>query len=452
MYAIRFLCPTHGETFKAPDKDDLLFFEKIESEYLSVAGQILAPDQPIRDGWKTRDLLTRHYKCWRDLFNPRQLLALDSLLREILAIEDKAVQECFLTLFSSCLEFNNTFCSYKGGNLRRPGAVRHIFSHHAFVYPYEALENNPWGARHLSGTFSHLYHARLLRAKSYALNSLERKVADRKVAKIISIPHERIRGKLSQSFSELISLDKNALLLCQSSEELPLPPSSVDAVITDPPYFDNVQYAELSDFFYVWLRLGLKDHYQEFSSFSVERKSEIVKNPNQGKTAQFYRDGLRRVFCECHRVLKKDGPLIFTFHHKSTEAWSTVLSAVLDSGFYISATYPIHSEMPLSVHIHNQKSPSYDAILVCRKQVSSPPIRNWKKLKQQIVKRALKTIDLLRRDNGKLSDVDTFVVVLGKCLETYSRHYPNIRWLNGPMSVDDALSEMEAIVRSLVTD
>ncbi len=451
MYAIRYLCPSHGESFKAPNRDDLIFFEKIVAEYSALGSEILAPSEPILDGWKTHDLLTRGYTAWRDLFNQRQLLALDSLLRAILEIEDRAARECFLTLFSACLEFNNMFCSYKGGDLRRPGAVRHIFSHHAFVYPYEVLENNLWGARPLSGTFSHLYHSRLLRAKSFSLNPLERRLADGKVTETISLPHERIEGHLARSFSELLSPRKNALVLCQNSEDLPIPSNSVDAVITDPPYFDNVQYGELSDFFYVWLRLALKGQYQEFSPPCVDRKCEIVRNPKQGKTGTFYRDGLAKVFRECNRVLKKDGLLIFTFHHKSTRAWATVLSAVLEGGFYISATYPIHSEMLLSVHIHNQKSPSYDAILVCRKRLSSLPIR-WSKLKKQIVRRAFRTVAALRKSDGHLSAVDTFVVVLGKCLEAYSRHYPNIQGINGPITIDDALFEMEAVVQSLMRE
>ena len=451
MFAIRYLCPNHGEGFKKPDPRDLQVYRAAAEQFLGVQDSLLIPDQPIPDGWKTGDLLTHEYLKWRDLFNPRQLLCVSTLLKEILQLSDRNVREAFVTLLSACLEFNNMLCTYKGGNARRPGAVRHIFSHHAFVFPYEALENNVWGMTSHSGTFTHLYSSRMRRAKEYCLLPKEREVRAGRTVRTVSLGEERIEGDLARDFSELTKGEKNALLLCGNSERLPIPDKSIDAVITDPPYSDNVQYGELSDFFYVWQRLALQGSYPEFEPALVPKDREIVKNPRQGKDGSFYEEGLRRVFSECGRVLKDDGLLVFTFHHRAFEAWVNVLRAVLDAGFFVTATYPVHSEMPLSVHIHNYESMSYDAILVCRKR-GRPSRESWAAVQAEIERRAGKAVEALGVSDLKLASLDSYVLVLGKCLECYSAHYPEIYTGQGQerrVSIEEALRGAEDIVTQL---
>jgi adenine-specific DNA methylase len=425
MFAVRYVCPRHGEGFKTPDDGDLRTYRTARNHLLEAEDALPIPDEAIPDGWKTGDLLGHQYLKWRDLFNPRQLLCAGTLLREILRLPDRRVREAFVTLLSASLEFNNMLCTYKGGNARRPGAVRHIFSHHAFVFPYEALENNFWGVGSHSGTFTHLYSSRMRRAKEFCLLPREREVQGGRTVRTVSLPNETIQGDLAGNFEELVNGQKNAWLLCGSSERLPIPDASVDAVITDPPYSDNVQYAELSDFFYVWQRLALRESYPEFQPALVPKEQEVVKNPKQGKDGSFYEEGLRRVFAECRRVLRDHGLLVFTFHHKAFEAWVNVLRAVLDAGFFVTAAYPVHSEMPLSVHIQNYESMSYDAILVCRKRGRA--VRTcWRTLREDIEQNARRAMETLERSGSRLSALDAYVVVLGKCLQSYSTHYPSV--------------------------
>ncbi|MBI2114394.1 MAG: hypothetical protein HYT85_04830 [candidate division NC10 bacterium] len=124
MFAVRYVCPTHGEGFKKADSGDLQTYRAARDQFLKMESFLPIPDQAIPDGWKTGDLLAHDYVKWRDLFNPRQLLCAGTLLKEILQLRDGAVREAFVTLLSACLEFNNALCTYKGGNVRRPGAVR----------------------------------------------------------------------------------------------------------------------------------------------------------------------------------------------------------------------------------------------------------------------------------------------------------------------------------------
>jgi len=117
-------------------------------------------------------------------------------------------------------------------------------------------------------------------------------------------------------------------------------------VITDPPYYDNVQYSELSDYFYVWLRECLQDEYEEFSPELVPKAREIVANRSANKDEKFFVDSLSNVFSEANRVLKSDGEMIFTYHHNENKAWSVILQALIRSGFTIAGAYPVQSEMP----------------------------------------------------------------------------------------------------------
>ncbi len=451
MFAVRYVCPTHGEGFKRSDPTDHRAFQVARGQFLEIRDSLPIPDQAIPDGWKTGDLVAHDYRRWRDLFNPRQLLCAATLLKEILRLPDRSVREAFVTLFSASLEFNNALCTYKGGDARRPGAVRHIFSHHAFVFPYEMLENNFWGIGNQSGTFTHLYTSRMRRAKEFCLLPREREVRDRRTVRTISFPGERIEGELTRDFAELMNGKKNALLLCGNSERLPIPDKSVDAVITDPPYSDNVQYGELSDFFYVWQRLALEGTYPEFKPILAPKEREIVKNPKQGKAGTFYEEGLRRVFSECRRVLKDDGLLIFTFHHKALEAWVNVLRAVLDAGFFVNAAYPVHSEMPLSVHIQGSQAMSCDAILVCRKRLG---VRHttWAVVEEEIQDRAWKLLDVLQGSGCTPSSLDLHVLLLGKCLECYSRHFPAVLGEDrSAVSVEEAVTRMERLTERMLS-
>jgi adenine-specific DNA methylase len=445
MFAVRYVCPMHGEGFKKADAADIHAYRTAKDYFLKMQNSLPIPDQAIPDGWKTGDLIAHDYLKWRDLFNPRQLLCAGTLLKEILQLSDRGVRDAFVTLFSACLEFNNILCTYKGGNARRPGAVRHIFSHHAFVFPYEMLENNFWGVGAQSGTFTHLYSSRLCRAKEFCLLPREREVREGRTVRTVSLPSERIEGKLAASFAELTKGSKNAWLLCGSSEQLPIPDKSVDAVVTDPPYSDNVQYAELSDFFYVWQREALKGSRPEFGPALVQKDREIVKNPKQGKDGGFYEAGLRRVFSECGRVLKDDGLLVFTFHHKAFEAWVNVLRAVLDAGFFVTAAHPVHSELPLSVHIGRSQAISYDAILVCRKRLSSAP-SVWAAVEAEIRDRASKALGGLGGNGHRISVWNHYVVVMGKCLECYSVHFPEVFDGDGSaVSVEEAVARMKRL-------
>jgi adenine-specific DNA methylase len=231
-----------------------------------------------------------------------------------------------------------------------------------------------------------------------------------------------------------------------------VPDKCVDAVVTDPPYYGNVQYSELSDFFYVWLRLLLKDTYRVFEPEYTPKDAEIVRNVCREQDPNTFVRGLTRVFSECRRALKDQGLMVFTFHHRQAMAWAAVLQSILDAGFYVTAAYPVNSEMHTSTHILRQAGIEHDAILVCRKkpQTDDESSESWDTLLEVVSSETSKLINALEETGRPLSKGEVSVVALGKGLEVYSRHFPNITRNGRMVNVHDAVKSIDELVTTRV--
>ncbi len=298
------------------------------------------------------------------MFNDRQLLCLSKLLEEIDAVDNQNIKEYLLLAFSSATEFNNMFCDYNKGRHTLEG----IYKRHTILARHTAAENNVWGTKYGRGTFTGEFD-KMRAGKDFCQNPYEKYVEDGETKQEDGIGP--IEGHLVDDPTNL-GKEGNVYLQCGTSEYLPIGDDSVDAVITDPPYFDNVMYSETADFYYVWLKQILEDEYDHFTAELTPKTSEVVSDPAGEDSVDTYRDedhfvtGLTNVFDQANQKLKDDGIMAFTFHHKETEGWSTVLKSVLEAGFYITALYPIRGEMRGSTHIHEKANIEYDMIVVCR--------------------------------------------------------------------------------------
>ena len=363
LYATMALRPDGSKIYLAAGREDMALFD--EAKELLAREDLPLPNSMVRSGHNTNQARGYNYSKWRDFFNERQLLCLGMLLREVTKIEDDVIREQLLCLFSSTLEFNNLFCSFKGEGT---GAVRHMFSNHILKPERAPLENSIWGTDRSSGTFSTLFESRLLRAKRYLDEPFEieltydltgERTGSRKV--ISSLPIKALR---MNSWDELSNSDHGLLILNGDSSKLPIPDQSVDAVVTDPPYFDFVHYSELSDFFFAWLSPVLRDKYPWFARVDSSDAGEV-----QHKDPRVFSCQLASVFRECCRVLKDEGVLAFSFHHSRPEGWAAIYEAIADAGFSVVAAHPVHAELRASSPKTSAKDPiSLDAILVCKKR------------------------------------------------------------------------------------
>lgn len=164
-------------------------------------------------------------------------------------------------------------------------------------------------------------------------------------------------------------------LFCQSSTQAELPPASLDGVFTDPPYFGNVQYAELMDFCYVWLRRLVGSDQSVFASASTRNENELTGNATMERGLEHFTEGLSSVFQRMARALRPGAPLVFTYHHNNIEAYYPVAIAILDAGLTCSASLPCPAEMGASIHINGTGSSIVDTVFVCRSTGSVP--RRW---------------------------------------------------------------------------
>ena len=326
--------------------------ERLERENLPL------PDLFIEPGHNTQQSLNYGYRNWNQFFNARQLLALGLLGKAISAIKDDYTRGAMALLFSSTLEFNNMFASYKGEGT---GAVRHMFSHHILKPERVPIEANCWGTPKSSGAFSTLFKSRLLRALDYRDNPFEIALSQGKTIKEYgcSLP---FTGEVSTSSIISTETDRTIVLSCGDSSAVSLPDKSVDYVITDPPFFDNVHYSELADFFYAW---QVKVNPQSLHTVRTSTRSAAEV---QDKTPSAFSLKLTGVWKECCRILKDTGLLVFSYHHSRAEGWESVATATANGGFSIVQAHPIKSELSVASPKSQAKEPiDLDVILVCRK-------------------------------------------------------------------------------------
>ncbi|HEX29189.1 TPA: DUF1156 domain-containing protein [Candidatus Poribacteria bacterium] len=439
LYALEGYCRICGRFFKRVDGYDIKIWEKAKEEFNRRKAELLMPTQAIPIEGRSDPRPVNHgYRYFWQMFNDRQLLCLSKLLEEILELPDRNIREFMLVAFSDCLDTNTMFCKYEA----QWHKISVFFGLHAYHPIERPTENNVWGTIFGRGTFTRCFE-KVRRAKEYCLKPYERLIDSRGKRFSKHTGKERIEGYYVESFQGLLERDRAALLRCTSSEDLSfIPDRSVDAIITDPPYFENIQYSELADFFYVWLRLALKDKYPWFTPEYSGRPEEIVHNEKQGKTKDFFSRGLQRVFQECHRVLKGDGIMAFTFHHNKTWAWEAIARILLKSGFYISATPIVRSEGKSGFH-SSEGNIRYDAVLVCRKRPSGENESQWAGIKKRILS---DSVDWTRRtlESGVMVNrVDVFTIVMAKSIEYITKAWEN---LNCFAEIADLLGEMEKIV------
>jgi len=361
-------CVYHGLFFAQPTSDDLTCITRADTMRTDLD---FGPpgDFVIEPGPKSADLVRRGITSYLDLFSSRQLLFLRRAIG-LMPSFDPLIRLNLALLVSTSLEFNSMLCGYKGSHQRRPGAIRHTFSHHAYSFPYTALENNPLFPKKASGTLQGLFHTRIRRARQWARQPKERLIKNSS-SQVVPLQGEVDSGIEVNRFADLCSGDRRFLLVQGSSTSLGLEDDSVDFVVTDPPYFDSVQYSDLAAFFRVWLKQLVPADAQWDYNLA---ESAVDNHTNSGGQ---YTKVLSTIFSECHRILRKDrGRLIFTFHHWNPKGWAALTLALRQARFVLLNRYVVHSENPISVHISNLKALSHDAILVLA-PVEAGVVRQW---------------------------------------------------------------------------
>ncbi|TWO69117.1 DUF1156 domain-containing protein [Caenimonas sedimenti] len=407
------------------------------------------PRSKLSPGWKTHgwgipDHGFTHY--WT-MFNPRQLLVHASLLKAIATVGDHEwkYREFVLAAYQQYLRNQCSFSIWDFGADQLSPAL----SNNNFHTKNNTVENNvfgPIGRGNWHGCIEGLEDTLRWHDTPWdnASNSW--------------VAHEfsDLKGKLGGKTTKIYPGDRvrrgDVSISCESSTNLPEEwTGQFDLVVTDPPFGGILQYAELSDFFYVWLRLVLKDKYSHFDAEYTPKAVEVVSNPfREGDDSDgFYQRLLTQCWREAHRILKPGGLLTFTFHHSEDEPWISVLESLFDAGFYLEAAYPVRSdETKGETAAFGSQKVEYDIIHVCRKRTEEPKPVSWGRMRREVMA-DVRQLQAMLENHAKegLPAADLQVIRRGKALEYFSRHYGKVYVDEGrTISVRDALVGINQLI------
>ena len=386
---------------------------------------------------------------WRDLFSPRQLLCHGvsvEVFREMLDadaaagrlddLQKSAYGYLALTL-DKLLDRNSMQCTWDPTTNR----IGHTFQRHDFAFKWSYAEMAPlaagvgfdWAIGQTAKCIGELVG--LVRPKSGAgvgalFDDVETEPPDRAE-----------------------SAPPPVTITCKSGDNLDhIEDGAVDVVVMDPPYYDNVMYAELSDFFYVWLKCTAGHVFPElFRRQLTDKENEAVANPARfagqpGARALAGRDYQQRmaaIFAECRRVLKSDGVMTLMFTHKATSAWDALTTGLIEAGFVITASWPVNTEAEGSLHIKGKAAANSTIFLVCRPRESGRPratgaagkVREarptygddapavyWEEVEPAVARAVRARVEEFQ-DAG-ITGVDLYLASFGPALEEFSRHWP----------------------------
>lgn len=290
-----------GRFFKKPDQGDLALFAAAGKRWGELDPSFV-PDQEILPGDETDRLHRWGYARYQDLFNDRQLLGLELGCRLIRATTNERVQRALATNLSDLLRYQNMLCRYDAMALKSLD----IFSVHGFPVGLIQCESNMIGIANGSGVpvgsggWINII-GKYTKAKKYCDMPFEtRQKNGRKV--ILPVRGEWI-GEQKNGGSK-----RRVEIKCISSTKTEIPEQSLDAVFTDPPYFGNVQYAELMDFCYVWLRRLVGENFDGFHQNSTRSPDELTGNETQKRGIQHFAEGLSSVYQRMARAVKYPHP------------------------------------------------------------------------------------------------------------------------------------------------
>ncbi len=367
LFAIEYHCPMcaprrRGRFFKRPDERDLALYGDAERELSELDTQYV-PDDAIPPGDETDRLHRWGYRQYRQMFNARQLLGLELSCRALRNQPTVRIRNALATNLSDLLRYQNMLCRYDTMALKSLD----IFSVHGFPVGLVQCESNllgivgDKGQAVGSGGWLNI-STKYSRAKRYCNEPFE--VSHRGGRKTV-VP---VRGEwIGESQNGSAPDQQRGIdLRCAPSGELRLEPNSLDAVFTDPPYFANVQYAELMDFCYVWLRRLVGSESPAFAKVSTRDPSELTGNVSEDRGLEHFTAGLSDVFTKMAAALKRGSPLAFTYHHNDIDAYMPAVVALLDAHLACTAAIPCPAEMGASIHINGTASSIVDTVFVCR--------------------------------------------------------------------------------------
>ena len=376
------------------------------------------PDERIPHGSKTKEAIRFGANYWRDLFSSRQLLCHGTSVEVFRELLDQDIKNGTLTgirkaaygylaiALDTMLNYNSRLTTWHANRT----VAGPTFARHDYGFSWSYVEMAPL---------------------------------------IAGLGYEWVFDKTAKCIRELLDLNgsetiytrldqtktvekKKPAITCKSGDSLNhIGDGSVDAVVMDPPYYDNVMYAELSDFFYVWLKRTASLVFPElFQRSLTDKENEAVANPvkfagqkkARAMARQDYEERMALIFEECKRILKPTGIMTVMFMHKSTGAWDALTKSVIKAGFYITTSWPINSEARGSLHIRDKAAAKSTILLACRPRQGRDTVSYWEDIEPKVRESVRSRIGEFER--AGMRGIDVYLSAFGPALEEFSRNWP----------------------------
>ena len=388
----------------------------------------ILPNEIVPDG-KGRDAINYGMKHWVELFSPRQQLAHGKCVQAfrecvdadriagLLNCRRKAAWAYVAIALDKVINRNSLLTRWDGGTNKVAGT----FDSHDFGFKWNYAEmaimcaglGIEWAVDDIDDCLDELLEMAGYTHKSQNGQML---TVESAVSTNTALPSEIIQG---------------------DARDVPFDDASIDCIVFDPPYEQNVCFAELSDFFYVWLKrtVGYKHLFpDDFADYLTDKDQEAIANParfksmaSKGNSARKlalddYQEKMSEIFEECRRVIKSDGIMVVMFNHKSTTAWDALTVALIEAGFSITRTWPVKTEAESSLHIRGKAAARSTILLVCRPRDENPYPKPWHEVEALIAQAVQEDI----RDNLSQADlrpIDLYLSAFGPALRVISEHW-----------------------------
>ncbi len=349
---------------------------------------------------------------WCDMFTPRQLLGHLILVEELNRLKPEILEEIGLErgravvtylqfMIDKCVDYNSKQTRWRP----QRASVAGTFGRHDYS---------------LKWTFGEMIYTGPNSGAAWGLSQILDAYAG--IAELIAPLHDRIGGD-----------GPPVTIRCGTAAHMDLSDHSADLICVDPPYYNNVQYAELSDYFYVWQRRTLNDLYPGIFTRRATNKTEeavanLARDGSAAGAAREYERLMGEIFTECHRVLKDDGIMTVMFTHKTREAWEALARSLIENGWTITSAAPVESEARESLHLKNTVSAVSSIFLTCRKrkETDNTPA-TWTGFGGAGVARRIREAvgeGLKEFEPLKLNAVDEMAASYGRALCVFSEHWP----------------------------
>ncbi|MDJ0636889.1 MAG: DUF1156 domain-containing protein, partial [Xenococcaceae cyanobacterium MO_188.B29] len=420
LYAVAYKEGKGGLQFRIPTDLDLDGVAKAEAyikerlESFEISN--IVPDVEVTHGHETERLFGIGIDKWHKFFNPRQLLTLVTYVEIINEVKSKLqiqyepekveVITTYLALvLDRCVDKNCRLSMFDSSR----ASYRTASGMHAL--------NLMWNYPEVNGAIE-LWQSCL-------------EDATKKYTQLCQL---FVTKSNSSTIPGLDQYDPKSIQINAASADslFHIPDNSVDTIVTDPPYYSTIQYAELSDFFYVWQKRTLGDIFPDlFWSELTDKDREAVANPsrfrNMGASPeelakQDYEAKMQLAFGEYYRVLRDDGVMTVQFNHKESGAWDVLTKSLIDAGFEITASWSVSTENPQNLHQAKKNSVSSTVLLVCRKRDPNAEQAWWDDLRPEVANLVEKRAPEFEEND--ITGIDLYLSAFGSALNVFSRSYP----------------------------